>query len=103
MSAVPRIDWRPVVAAFVPSLALYLGTASTGLQLDDAAELTLCAREWSAAHPPGYPLWTALAHLWGSLLGFSPWSMAACSWPGILGTQRTATFQTGCGGIPATR
>ncbi|MFM1871756.1 MAG: hypothetical protein RL398_1178 [Planctomycetota bacterium] len=90
MNPAPRIDWRTGVAAFVPSLVLYLGTASAGLQLDDAAELTLCAREWSAAHPPGYPLWTALAHLWGSLLGFSPWSMAA--WSAVCGAAAAAVW-----------
>lgn len=69
--------------AFALPLALYLGTASGSVQFDDAAELTLCARFWSSAHPPGYPIWVLLAHLWGGVFGYSPRSLAALS--GVLG------------------
>lgn len=78
-------------ATFGAALALYLATASTGLQLDDAAELTLCAREWSAAHPPGYPLWVALAHLWQGVWGDSPWAMAA--WSALCGALAAVVWQ----------
>ncbi len=80
MSASPTMRRAVGVGvAFAAPLSLYLATASTSVQFDDAAELTLCAQEWSAAHPPGYPVWVALAHGWGSLFGFAPSALAAFS------------------------
>lgn len=66
-------------ASFVLPLGLYLATRSAAVQFDDAAELTLCAEYWSSAHPPGYPLWVALAHLWGQLFGHSAAALAGLS------------------------
>jgi hypothetical protein len=78
-------------ATFGLALTLYLVTASAGLQLDDAAELTLCAREWSAAHPPGYPVWVMLAHFWQGCWGDSPYAMAA--WSALCGALAAAVWQ----------
>ncbi len=80
--------------AFVLPLSLYLATASANVQFDDAAELTLCARCWSSVHPPGYPLWTLLAHLWGGAFGFSAYSLAAFS--GLLGAGASLVLFWAC-------
>lgn len=57
--------------AFAVPLALYLATMAPCVGFDDQAELALCARDWSVAHPPGFPAWVALAHLWTQLFGFA--------------------------------
>lgn len=69
--AVPELSPRDrargrllAAAAFAGPLMLYLATSSSAVQFDDAAQFVLCAREWSPAHPPGFPLWVALGHLW---------------------------------------
>ncbi|MCR9248099.1 MAG: DUF2723 domain-containing protein [bacterium] len=59
-----------LATAFAVPLALYLITSSSSVQFDDAAQFTLCAREWSPAHPPGFPLFVMLAHLWLLPFGF---------------------------------
>jgi len=52
-----------VVAAF----ALYVATAARDIVYGDTPELTGVALTWGVAHPPGYPLWTALGWVFGQL------------------------------------
>jgi hypothetical protein len=57
------------VFIFLLALLVYGVTAYPELGGGDSAELTVVARTLGVAHPPGYPLFTLLAHLW-SLLPF---------------------------------
>jgi hypothetical protein len=76
--------WPGAIALLVP-IFLYASGVPESAQLDDAAELTLVAREWSSAHPPGYPIWTLLAHVWQALFG----------------VEKLALFSTLCGSLAA--
>jgi Protein of unknown function (DUF2723) len=51
----------PLTIAFIA--AIYLRTLSPFIQAGDAGELVVDAMRSIAAHPPGYPLYTILAHL----------------------------------------
>ncbi|HET9530372.1 MAG TPA: DUF2723 domain-containing protein [Blastocatellia bacterium] len=48
---------------FVLSLALYTATLAPTVTLIDSGELIAAAEEPGVAHPPGFPLYTLLAHL----------------------------------------
>ena len=47
----------------VVTAALYLRTAARDIVFGDSPELTGAAITLGVAHPPGYPLWTMLAHI----------------------------------------
>ena len=66
-------------AAFLVPLAIYLATASSAVQFDDGAQFVLCARDGSAAHPPGFPLWVTAANLWLAATGSLPAVTAICA------------------------
>ncbi len=51
------------VLAAIGAFALYLPTAAHDIVFGDTPELTAVAIVAGVAHPPGYPLWTMLAHL----------------------------------------
>jgi 4-amino-4-deoxy-L-arabinose transferase-like glycosyltransferase len=53
-----------VVAA---TLAVYLGTAARDIVFGDSPELIAVAATLGVAHPPGYPLWTVVAHVFSVL------------------------------------
>lgn len=55
--------------AFAVPFTLYALTAAPCVGFDDAAEFAYVAAHWSIAHPPGFPVWVALAHFWS--LAFS--------------------------------
>ena len=61
------------VGAAVVALALgvYLATAARDLVFGDSPELVAVAVTLGVAHPPGYPLWTLIAHVF-SLLPLGP-------------------------------
>ncbi len=73
----PNIDARQSVASFpsertrmvcaiivfAASLTLYTLTLAPTVTLVDSGELIAAARELGVAHPPGFPLYTLLAHL----------------------------------------
>jgi len=68
-------------------LAIGLTVVPTGAQPADSGEFQLVARDLGVAHPPGYPLYTMAAHLFGRLalaipplrdLGW-PWAVNAFS------------------------
>lgn len=65
-----RLDRLLAALAFAAPLALYLATAAPCVGFDDAAELALCVRDWSVAHPPGFPAYVALGHLWVQLFSW---------------------------------
>src|SRR2546426_7369108 len=59
----------PVWAAFVfvLSLLLYIWTLAPTVTLVDSGELIVAARFLGVAHPPGFPLYLILAHLFSFL------------------------------------
>lgn len=68
----PPRRWRGAVAGRLGDLALgllccwlFADLAAPGLQPADAGEFQLVARDLGVAHPPGYPLYTMLAHAFG--------------------------------------
>jgi hypothetical protein len=67
----------PLVAdagTFVAALAVYTVTAARDVLPADAGEFQLAAALLGVAHPPGYPLYTLLGHLFVRAL---PWGTAA--------------------------
>ena len=50
-------------AVFVATLSLYSWTLAPTVTLVDSGELIVVAHGLGVAHPPGFPLWTILAHL----------------------------------------
>ncbi len=65
-AALPPWRW-PALLLFAASLALYAATLAPGLLPADSGELQLVAAELGVAHPPGFPLYTMLAHLFTRL------------------------------------
>ncbi len=55
------------ISVFVPAFALYLYTLAPTVTLVDSGELILAARTLGVAHPPGFPLYVLLAHLFSLL------------------------------------
>ena len=51
-------------AAALPALALYVATVARSLPAGDSGELITAAATLGVAHPPGYPLYIWLGHLW---------------------------------------
>ena len=75
----PTVDPRPpsiVIRRLVPwatvliALVVFGATAHPGLPGGDSGELIAVAHELGVAHPPGYPLYTLLGHVWQRMLGF---------------------------------
>ena len=67
-------------AIAVATAVLYLRTAATDLVFGDSPELTGAAITFGVAHPPGYPVWTALAHVFTLLpLGTLPFRVSLFS------------------------
>jgi Protein of unknown function (DUF2723) len=73
VSGVSRASIVSLLAALV-ALAVYLATLSPGLPAGDSGELITVAATLGVAHPPGYPLYAMLGHLWLALL---PWGSVA--------------------------
>lgn len=60
--------------------ALYARTLAPGVGAGDRGELLLAAETLGVPHPPGYPLWTLLAHLAGMIpVGSLAWRVNALS------------------------
>ena len=65
--------WRwPGLLLFAAGLALYVATVAPGVLPADSGELQLVAAELGVAHPPGFPLYTLLAHLFTRLTPGNP-------------------------------
>ena len=63
-SASHRGSWEAAAcgAVFIAAFAIYAWTRAPTVTLVDSGELAVVARTWGVAHPPGFPLWTILAH-----------------------------------------
>ena len=64
-----RGDWAAGATVAAVAAILYGMTAARDLVLGDTPELMTAAATLGVAHPPGYPLFTMLGHLF-SLLPF---------------------------------
>ena len=69
-----RAPWLAGAAVFALTLAVYLRTLHPSVPGPDSGELISVARVLGIAHPPGYPLYTLLAHLFGLVV---PWGSYA--------------------------
>ncbi len=69
-----RLDALLLLLMFSASLVLYALTAAHTVTGEDAGELLAAAHGLGVPHPPGYPLWTLLAHGFDRLL---PWGTTA--------------------------
>src|SRR5262245_28778705 len=63
-----RPAWMLAVIAGALALAVYLVTFHRALPGPDSGELIAAACTLGIAHPPGYPLYTMFAHLFGALV-----------------------------------
>ncbi|MEQ1918493.1 MAG: DUF2723 domain-containing protein [Elusimicrobiota bacterium] len=59
---------------FLAAFAFYLSGASPAIAPRDCADMTTAAYTLGVAHPPGYPLYSVLGHLW---LTVFPWGNPA--------------------------
>lgn len=75
------LPWRPwgrtlsapLVAGWAVgllTLALYLYTLAPSVTLEDSGEYITAAATLGVTHPPGYPLWTTISHLFIALVPF---------------------------------
>jgi len=60
--------WLPGATLAVGAAALYVRTLAPGLTYGDGGDLTVAAYQLGVPHPPGYPLYTLLGHVWLSLV-----------------------------------
>ena len=67
----PRLVWITGALIAVAVAALYLRTAARDIVFGDSPELTGAAITLGVAHPPGYPIWTVIAHVF-TLLPIGP-------------------------------
>jgi len=58
-----RPSWPPALLAALAFGALYVATLAPGLLPADSGEFQIVAATLGVAHPPGFPLYTLLAHL----------------------------------------
>ena len=61
----PPYRWAAVV--FLGTLALYVATLAPTTQFWDTSEYIAAAKVLGIPHPPGNPLFTMIAHVWGML------------------------------------
>src|SRR2546423_6170237 len=66
-----RPAWPSALAVTVTAALLYFFTAARDIVVGDTPELITAAVTLGVAHPPGYPLFTMLGHLF-SLIPFGP-------------------------------
>ena len=59
-----RLDVLVLMLVFAASLIVYLMTLAPTVTAEDSGELISASYCLGIAHPPGYPLWTMLTHLW---------------------------------------
>lgn len=88
----PPPSWS--LAVGLVAFGLYLALAPRTMGDGDAGEFTLVLAVAGVAHPPGYPLYTMLGHLWVSLLhtaGVS-WARGASSWSALGGALAVAAL-----------
>lgn len=65
-----KAHWAWSVLITVVAFAVYATTAAPSVAPGhDSGELTVAAYCLGVAHPPGYPLFVRLAHLWGQFVG----------------------------------
>src|SRR5690606_34852128 len=68
------------IGVFVAALAVYWTTLPPTVTGEDAGELIVAAYTLGIPHPPGYPLWTMLAHIFTYLpFGSIAWRVALAS------------------------
>jgi len=67
-----RLTLAISAALFVGALALYVATLAPGVLAADSGELQTVAAQLGVAHPPGFPLYVLLAHLFTRLPVGSP-------------------------------
>jgi len=63
------------------ALAIYLLTLCPDVWSGDSGELALASAVWGVPHPPGYPLFVLIGHLFvraGAVFGFEPAVMTNC-------------------------
>src|SRR5580658_6766180 len=72
---------RLAVGATLSFFALYVTRLCPALSLQgDSAELVTAAALWGVPHPPGYPLYTAIGHLFAAVpFGALPWRVHVTS------------------------
>lgn len=74
-------DAATAAALFVCLSALFWSGRSHSFGPGDSAQHVVSALTWGVPHPPGYPLQTALAHLWSRL----PWEDPSAAVNGLSG------------------
>lgn len=76
--------WGLVAASFLGPFLLYFFTLAPTVTLEDSGEFITAAFHLGVPHPPGYPLWCMLAHLFTAI----PWGNVA---------ERVHLFSAVCG------
>lgn len=70
-------EWRVAITAsivFVAAMLIYLRTMSPGLEFMDTGEFQTVTYVLGIAHPTGYPLYTIVGKLFGTLLPVHSWA-----------------------------
>ncbi|MBN2056853.1 DUF2723 domain-containing protein, partial [bacterium] len=77
-----RLKYICAAAALLVPLIIYWAASAPGVTIVDSGELALAVHQWSIAHPPGFPLYTMVAHIW-SRLPFASTARAANLFSGL--------------------
>ena len=65
-----RVDWLPAASVAVAFFGLYVATLAPDVMAADSGELQVVAAQLGVAHPPGFPLYVMVAHLFTRALPF---------------------------------
>ena len=65
-----RSDWLAFWIAFVLSFAVYCACLPPSVTLEDSGELCTAGDALGVPHPPGYPIWSALAWIFSRIFCF---------------------------------
>lgn len=65
-----RVDWLLAALSTVAFFGLYVATLAPDVLAADSGELQVVAAQLGVAHPPGFPLYVMVAHLFTRLLPF---------------------------------
>ena len=88
--------WRFGLVLFGASLALLIASLAPTVTLWDAGEFLAASKILGIPHPPGTPLWTLLAHTWGTVVAIGSWA-----WRINLMTAVASAVATACFGLVA--
>ena len=89
---VTRPPYRAAALVFAAVLVVYVATLAPSVTWWDAGEFIAAARTLGVPHPPGTPLFVALAHVWGQSVPFGEFAYRTNLLSACFGAAAAAGF-----------